>query len=65
MLIFLMGGVGGYQRNSSQMEGDLIESGAYRWEERTVQRSMVRLSLNLRAERSLDLNFMWLPWRLN
>ena len=30
-----------------------------------VQRSIVGLSLNLRAERSLDLNFMWLPWRLN
>ena len=23
------------------------------------------LSLNLRADRSLALNFMWLPWRLN
>ena len=23
------------------------------------------LSLNFRAERSLALNFMWLPWRLN
>ena len=29
------------------------------------QRSIVDLSLNLRADRSLDLNFMWLPWRLN
>ena len=28
-------------------------------------RSMVGLSLNLRADRSLALNFMWLPWRLN
>ena len=26
---------------------------------------MVGLSLNLRADRSLALNFMWLPWRLN